>query len=98
MTLYYQIIETTDMESVTYRVRKAWNFFGFIVSIPSWDRWLTSRTGSTVLYCFVEGAGVFSTLEEAKSRAMDHAGEVIREDRKRKSAKHKHVDTVIVEG
>lgn len=98
MTLYYQIIETSDVESVVYRVRKAWNFFGFIISIPTVERWVPKRTDSTTLYMTIDCAGEFDSLEEAKSRAINHASETIREDKKRKSTKHKLVDTVIMAG
>jgi hypothetical protein len=96
MTLYYQIIETRNSESVEYRVRKAWNFFGWVISIPGAGRWLTYSFDCDSLYSFKDLAGFFNSLEHAQERANNHAQMVLRKEKRRKSTKSKIVDTIVI--
>lgn len=94
MTLYFQILETTNVESKKYTVRRAWNFFGYIISIPTTERWLPSYNGTCSLYTLDQLSGTFNSLEDAHERINDHVTELKRREKILESTKTKIVETV----
>ncbi len=97
MTLYYQIIETSDNEETTYKVRTARNLFGLILSIPGGSRWVGKDRNSNYLWITKEYSDTFYTLEDAQYAAQSHANVVFKDAKKEKSTKTKIVQTIKID-